>query len=58
MKFHVCCCLYDHYFYVLSTKSFFMIYSDTDRKITVLPLPSVWMVNLLKFVISVFTMHF
>ena len=32
MKFRVCCCLYDHDFYVLSTKSFFMIYSDTYRQ--------------------------
>ena len=48
MEFRVCCCLYDHYFYGLSTKSFFTIYSDT----------SVWMVNLLKHVISVFTMRF
>ena len=32
MEFRVCCCLYDHYFYGLSTKSFFTIYSDTYRQ--------------------------
>ena len=30
----------------------------TDRKTTVLPLPSVWMVSLSKHVTSVFTMRF